>query len=145
VSDTALPSPPPWDLPLITLEGRWRTYRDDGLVVLGVPCDQFGDQEPGEAPQILAFCQREYGITFPLLAKTEVNGEKAHPLYQWLKKAKPGFLGTEAIKWSFTKFLVDREGTVRTRYGSIETPERIGVDLALLFHQPIRSGVSIDP
>ena len=156
-------APPPWDLPLTTLDGRattlgewkgkvllvvnvasqcgytpqyaglealWRKYRDDGLVVVGVPCDQFGNQEPGNDPEILSFCRREYGVTFPMLAKTEVNGEGAHPLYQWLKKARPGFLGTEAIKWNFTKFLVDRSGNVIARYAPNDTPESFEADVA---------------
>jgi len=111
------------------LEALWQKYRDDGLVVLGVPCDQFGNQEPGTDAEIAQFCQREYGITFPLLAKTEVNGDGAHPLFRWLKKARPGFLGTEAIKWNFTKFLVDRNGNVVGRYAPNDTPESIAPDI----------------
>lgn len=114
------------------LEELWRTHRDEGLVILGVPCDQFGNQEPGTAEEIATFCSISYDVTFPLLAKTEVNGDRAHPLFQWLKHARPGFLGTEAIKWNFTKFLVDRDGTVRTRYAPTETPDQIGADLAAL-------------
>ncbi len=120
------------------LEALWKKHRGDGLVVIGVPCDQFGNQEPGDAAEILAFCRRDFGVTFPLLAKTDVNGDDAHPLFRWLKRARPGFLGTEAIKWNFTKFLVDQEGVVRERYGSIDTPEKIGEQLRPLLHQPYR-------
>ena len=97
------------------LESLWRAYRDRGLVVLGFPCDQFGHQEPGEEAEIKSFCSTTYDVTFPLFAKIDVNGASAHPLYRWLKSEAPGVLGTEAVKWNFTKFLVDRNGRVTRR------------------------------
>ena len=114
------------------LEALWRKYRDRGLVVLGFPCDQFGHQEPGSEEEIQAFCSRTYGVTFPMFAKVEVNGANAHPLYRHLKKAAPGLLGTEAIKWNFTKFLVDRDGRVVRRYAPTDTPETIAKDVEAL-------------
>ena len=92
------------------LEALWRKHRDEGLAVLGFPCDQFGHQEPGDEAEIKQFCSLNYDVTFPMFAKIDVNGARAHPLYQWLKSEKAGVLGTEAIKWNFTKFLVDRSG-----------------------------------
>ena len=112
------------------LEKLHRDYRDKGLVVLGFPCDQFGHQEPGDAEEIRNFCSLNYDVSFPLFEKIEVNGAKAHPLWQWLKKEKPGLLGMEAIKWNFTKFLVDRSGKVVKRYAPTDTPEKIEKDLA---------------
>ena len=112
------------------LEQLWRDNRDRGLVVLGFPCDQFGHQEPGDADEIRNFCSLNYDVSFPLFEKVEVNGAKAHPLWQWLKKEKPGLLGMEAIKWNFTKFLVDRSGKVVKRYAPTDTPEKIEKDLA---------------
>lgn len=114
------------------LEALWREYRDRGLVVLGFPCDQFGHQEPGDGAQIREFCSLNYDVSFPLFAKVEVNGADAHPLYRWLKAEKAGLLGTEAIKWNFTKFLVGRDGRVLKRYAPTDTPERIGEDIAAL-------------
>jgi len=114
------------------LEALYRQYHDRGLVVLGFPCDQFGHQEPGDEAEIRDFCSLTYDVTFPMFAKIEVNGPGTHPLYQWLKSEKSGFLGTEAIKWNFTKFLVDREGHVVRRYAPTDTPEKIGKDLELL-------------
>ncbi|HEX8778257.1 MAG TPA: glutathione peroxidase [Rhodanobacter sp.] len=111
------------------LEKLWREGRDRGLVVLGFPCDQFGHQEPGDETAIREFCDTSYGVTFPLFAKIEVNGERAHPLYQWLKHEGKGILGSEAIKWNFTKFLVDGHGQVVKRYAPTDTPERIGKEL----------------
>jgi len=111
------------------LESLYRKYRERGLVVLGFPCDQFGHQEPGDEREIGKFCSDEYHVTFPLFAKTEVNGANAHPLYQALKAKAPGLLGTQAIKWNFTKFLVDREGRVVKRYAPIEKPEAIAGDI----------------
>ncbi|MBA2078867.1 MAG: glutathione peroxidase [Rhodanobacter sp. 68-29] len=111
------------------LEKLWRDARDRGLVVLGFPCDQFGHQEPGDEAAIREFCDASYGVTFPLFAKIEVNGEHAHPLYQWLKHEGKGILGSEAIKWNFTKFLVDAHGHVVKRYAPTETPEKIGKEL----------------
>ena len=99
-----------WPKPL------WRKHRDEGFAVLGFPCDQFGHQEPGDAEEIKSFCSLTYDVSFPLFAKIEVNGTSAHPLYRWLKSEQPGVLGTEAIKWNFTKFLIDRDGRVVKRY-----------------------------
>ncbi len=105
------------------LEALWRSYRERGLAVLGFPCDQFGRQEPGDEAEIESFSTQKYDVTFPLFAKTEVNGESAHPLYRALKAAAPGLLGTQAIKWNFTKFLVDRQGAVVRRYAPTDRPE----------------------
>ena len=112
------------------LEALHRKYRDKGLAVLGFPCDQFGHQEPGDEAEIKNFCSLEYDVTFPLFAKIEVNGEGAHPLYKWLKEEQPGFLGSEGIKWNFTKFLIDRNGQVIKRYAPTDKPEKIEKDLA---------------
>jgi len=103
-------------------------YADDGFAVLGFPCNQFGGQEPGDAQEIGAFCEKNYGVTFPLFEKVDVNGEQAHPLFQWLRKERSGLMGS-AIKWNFTKFLVGRDGTVRKRYGSTTAPEKIAADI----------------
>ena len=111
------------------LEAMWKKHRDEGLVILGFPCDQFGHQEPGNAEEIRNFCSLSYDVTFPMFSKVEVNGSNAHPLYTWLKKEKPGLLGLEAIKWNFTKFLVDRNGQVVKRYAPTDTPEKIESDL----------------
>jgi glutathione peroxidase len=107
------------------LEALYTSYQDKGLTVLGFPCNQFGAQEPGSSAEIGTFCQKNYGVTFPMFEKIEVNGNNAHPLWTYLKDEKPGLLGTKAIKWNFTKFLVDREGHVVRRFGSNETPESI--------------------
>lgn len=112
------------------LEALWRKYKDQGLVILGFPCDQFGHQEPGDENEIKNFCSLNYEVSFPMFAKIEVNGSDAHPLYQHLKKAATGVLGTEAIKWNFTKFLVDKNGKVVERFGSMDTPEKIDAELA---------------
>ncbi|HEY3521427.1 MAG TPA: glutathione peroxidase [Rhodanobacteraceae bacterium] len=112
------------------LEELYRANKDRGFTVLGFPCDQFGHQEPGNAEEIRNFCSLEYGVSFPLFEKIEVNGADAHPLYKYLKHEAPGVLGSEAIKWNFTKFLVDREGKVVRRYAPTDTPEKIGKDLA---------------
>jgi glutathione peroxidase len=111
------------------LEALYRRYRDKGFTILGFPCDQFGHQEPGSEAEIKNFCSLTYDVTFPLFAKVEVNGSGAHPLYQYLKKARPGLLGSEAIKWNFTKFLVNRDGKVLKRYAPTDTPEKIEDDL----------------
>jgi glutathione peroxidase len=111
------------------LEALWRSDRDKGLVVLGFPCDQFGHQEPGNEAEIRNFCSTSYDVTFPMFAKIDVNGEGAHPLYKWLKSEGKGILGSEGIKWNFTKFLVDRNGQVVKRYAPTDTPEKIGKDL----------------
>jgi glutathione peroxidase len=114
------------------LEALYQRYRERGLVVLGFPCNQFGSQEPGEAEEIASFCQKNYGVSFPMFAKIEVNGNEAHPLYQYLKKAAPGLLGSEGIKWNFTKFLVDRQGEVVERYAPATAPESIARDIEKL-------------
>jgi glutathione peroxidase len=114
------------------LEALYRKLGPQGLVVLGFPCDQFGHQEPGDAAEIRNFCAVNYDVTFPLFAKIDVNGRRAHPLYRYLKKAAPGVLGTAAIKWNFTKFLVDREGGVVARYAPTDKPESLEPDVAAL-------------
>ena len=111
------------------LEQLHRDFSVRGFAVLGFPCNQFGAQEPGDANQIAAFCESKYDVTFPMFAKVDVNGEKAAPVYTYLKSAKPGILGSEAIKWNFTKFLVDREGNVVKRYAPNDTPESIAKDV----------------
>jgi len=111
------------------LEALWRKYKDRGLVVLGFPCDQFGHQEPGDEEEIKSFCSLKYDVTFPMFAKVDVNGENAHPLYRHLKKAAPGLLGTEAIKWNFTKFLVSPNGETVTRFAPNDTPESLEKDV----------------
>lgn len=105
------------------LERLYRNYRERGLVVLGFPCNQFGGQEPGDAAEIASFCTTSYAVSFPLFAKIEVNGDDAHPLYRFLKEEKPGLLGTEGIKWNFTKFLVDRNGAVVDRFAPAVKPD----------------------
>lgn len=107
------------------LERLYRKYKDRGFVVLAFPCDQFGHQEPGTNAQIEDFCAREYDVTFPIFAKTEVNGSRTHPLFKILKSAKKGWLGIGAIGWNFTKFLIDRDGHVIARYGPRHTPAQI--------------------
>ena len=114
------------------LEALWRRYREQGLVVLGFPCNQFGHQEPGDATEIKDFCTTRYDVSFPLFEKLEVNGPNAHPLFLHLREAAPGVLGSTAIKWNFTKFLVDRTGTVVRRYGSMTTPEALASDIEAL-------------
>ncbi|GHD55787.1 glutathione peroxidase [Jeongeupia chitinilytica] len=105
------------------LQALYARFKDRGFVVLGFPCNQFGSQEPGDATEIASFCSTSYGVDFPMFAKIDVNGDGAHPLYQFLKKAEPGILGTEAIKWNFTKFLIDREGRVVERFAPTTSPE----------------------
>lgn len=112
------------------LEALYRKYKDRGFVVLGFPCDQFGRQEPGTNEEIQQFCALTYDVTFPMFAKIEVNGARAHPLFAWLKQQKKGLLGTEGIKWNFSKFLVGRDGSVVKRYGPNDTPESIEKDIA---------------
>ena len=111
------------------LEALYRKYKRRGLTVLGSPCDQFGHQEPGDEDAIKAFCSLTYDVTFPMFAKIDVNGPGTHPLYRHLKAARKGLLGTEAVKWNFTKFLVGRNGRVLRRYGPTDTPEAIESDL----------------
>lgn len=111
------------------LEALWNAYRDRGLVVVGFPCNQFGGQDPGDNGEIASFCQLNYGVSFPMMAKVDVNGANAHPLWAWLKAAAPGVLGTEAIKWNFTKFLVGKDGKVLKRYAPNDTPESLKKDI----------------
>ncbi|MFM8353306.1 MAG: glutathione peroxidase [Gammaproteobacteria bacterium] len=114
------------------LESLWRRYGERGLVVLGFPCNQFGHQEPGTEAEIQSFCSTTYDVSFPLFAKVDVNGPAAHPLFADLKREAPGLLGSEAVKWNFTKFLVDRSGRTVKRYGSMDTPESIAADIERL-------------
>jgi glutathione peroxidase len=114
------------------LESLYRRFAEKGFVVLGFPCNQFGAQEPGTESEIAKFCSANYDVSFPMFARIEVNGENAHPLYRLLKRAAPGILGSEAIKWNFTKFLIDREGQVVKRYAPNDTPQAIGKDLEAL-------------
>ena len=119
------------------LQALYGRYHAKGLEVLGFPCNQFGEQEPGDAEEIGAFCERNYGVAFPMFEKIEVNGDGAHPLYKWLTSAAPGLLGSEAIKWNFTKFLVDRDGQVFKRYAPQASPESLADDIeALLAKAP---------
>jgi len=111
------------------LETLYEKLHDKGLEILGFPCNQFGAQEPGSEAAIAQFCEVNYGVTFPLFAKVDVNGANAAPLYRYLKAEKPGLLGSEAIKWNFTKFLVNREGEVVARYAPNDTPESIAGDI----------------
>ena len=112
------------------LQQLYDDYADQGLVVLGFPCDQFGHQEPGDEAEIKNFCSLNYDVKFPLFAKVDVNGSNAHPLYKYLKKEAKGLLGSESIKWNFTKFLVDKDGNVVRRYASTDTPQSIEKDVA---------------
>ncbi|MEY4590402.1 MAG: hypothetical protein RL497_2478 [Pseudomonadota bacterium] len=114
------------------LEALWQTYRALGLQVLGFPCDQFGGQEPGSEEEIGQFCELNFGVTFPLFAKIDVNGKDAHPLFIQLKKDAPGILGTEAIKWNFTKFLLNGEGAVIKRFASTAKPAELSADIEAL-------------
>ncbi|HFS85031.1 MAG TPA: glutathione peroxidase [Epsilonproteobacteria bacterium] len=114
------------------LQKLYRKYRDQGLVVLGFPCNQFGAQEPGTEKEIQHFCRVNFGVQFPMFARIKVNGDGTHPLYQYLKSEQPGLLGTELIKWNFTKFLVDRNGKVVERFGSSTTPESLEGEIEVL-------------
>lgn len=107
------------------LEKLYKKYKNDGFVVLGFPCNQFGAQEPGSETEIRQFCRVNFGVTFPMFSKIEVNGDRTHPLYRLLKSEQPGLLGSEAIKWNFTKFLVDREGNVVERFAPSTKPEAL--------------------
>ena len=111
------------------LEALHRRFSSRGFAVLGFPCDQFGHQEPGDETEIANFCKLKYEVSFPMFAKTDVNGDKAHPLFKALKSAAPGLLGTQAIKWNFTKFLIDRKGNVVRRYAPTDKPESLGLDI----------------
>ncbi len=114
------------------LEKLFQQYKDRGFEVLGFPCNQFGGQEPGNAEEIEQFCKVNFGVTFPLMAKVEVNGSDASPLFDWMKSEKTGLMGTTAIKWNFTKFLIDREGNVVKRYAPTDKPEAIAKDIEKL-------------
>ena len=114
------------------LEALWRKYGARGLTVLGFPCNQFGAQEPGDEAAIGEFCSLNYEVSFPMFAKVDVNGDDTHPIFAFLKAGAPGVLGTEGIKWNFTKFLVDREGRVVARYASAHKPEDIAADIEKL-------------
>ncbi|MCM3565791.1 glutathione peroxidase [Hydrogenophaga intermedia] len=111
------------------LEKLHETYGARGLVVLGFPCNQFGSQDPGSNEQIASFCQRNYGVSFPMMAKIDVNGGQAHPLYRWLTAEAPGLLGSKAIKWNFTKFLVGKDGQVLKRYAPQDAPQKLAGDI----------------
>ena len=111
------------------LEALWEKYRDKGLVVVGFPSNEFGKQDPGSNDEIASFCQVNYGVSFPMMSKVEVNGGGAHPLWKWLKGEKPGLLGSEAIKWNFTKFLVGKDGQVIKRYAPTDTPDSLRKDI----------------
>jgi glutathione peroxidase len=114
------------------LESLWQQYGPRGFEVLAFPCNQFGNQEPGSAEEIDQFCQGNFGLSFPLMGKVEVNGPGATPLYQWLKAQAPGLLGSKGIKWNFTKFLIDRSGKVVRRYAPMAKPEDIAADIEAL-------------
>jgi glutathione peroxidase len=113
------------------LERLYEKYKEQGLVILGFPCNQFMNQEPSSEEEIQSFCSLNYGVTFPMFAKIDVNGENAHPLYTYLKEAQKGLLGSEAIKWNFTKFLVDKNGVVVNRFAPSTKPESLEVDILL--------------
>ena len=114
------------------LEKLYQTYKDRGFEVLGFPCNQFGGQEPGNADEIAEFCKVNFGVTFPLMAKVDVNGPDASPLFDWMKSEKKGLMGSTSIKWNFTKFLVGRDGKVVKRYGPQDTPAAIAKDIEKL-------------
>jgi len=111
------------------LEELWKTYRDQGLVVLGFPSNEFGGQDPGSDGEIASFCQLNYGVSFPMMSKVKVNGGEAHPLWKWLTAEAPGILGSKSVKWNFTKFLIGRDGQVRRRYAPTEKPESLKADI----------------
>jgi glutathione peroxidase len=114
------------------LEALWRKYRERGFEVIGFPCNQFGHQEPGNAEEIASFCDLNFGVSFPLMAKIDVNGAETAPLYDWLKAEAPGVLGTRGVKWNFTKFLIGRDGKVVRRYAPTDKPEKLESDIEAL-------------
>ena len=118
------------------LEELHKEYADQGLVVLGFPCNQFGSQDPGSNDEIASFCQLNYGVSFPMMAKIDVNGAQASPLYQWLAAEAPGLLGSKAIKWNFTKFLVGKDGRVLRRYAPQDAPKKLGKDIEAALAAP---------
>ena len=111
------------------LEALWKRYRDQGLVVLGFPSNEFGGQDPGSDGEIASFCQLNYGVSFPMMSKVKVNGGGAHPLWKWLTAEAPGFLGSKAVTWNFTKFLIGRDGKVLKRYAPTDKPESLTRDI----------------
>ncbi|ORZ39172.1 thioredoxin-like protein [Catenaria anguillulae PL171] len=111
------------------LEKVYQQYKDQGLVIIGFPCNQFGSQEPGTEEEITSFCRLNYGVSFPIMAKVDVNGDNTHPVWKWLKDQKTGFLGLSAIKWNFSKFLVGRDGQVVERYAPTTKPEDMAKDI----------------
>ena len=111
------------------LEELWKAYGDKGLVVMGFPSNEFGGQDPGADSEIASFCQVNYGVSFPMMGKVKVNGAEAHPLWQWLTKEAPGILGSQSVKWNFTKFLIGRDGKVRGRYAPTDRPESLKGDI----------------
>ena len=115
------------------LEALYKELNSDGLEILGFPCNQFGKQEPGDSTEIASFCLKNYGVSFPMFEKIDVNGDDAHPLYKYLKGEAKGLLGSEAIKWNFTKFLINKEGEVVERYAPTTPPEKIKADIQKLF------------
>ena len=115
------------------LEALYKELNTDGLEILGFPCNQFGKQEPGDSTEIASFCLKNYGVSFPMFEKIDVNGDDAHPLYKYLKEEAKGLLGSEAIKWNFTKFLINKEGEVVERYAPTTPPEKIKADIQKLF------------
>ena len=115
------------------LEALYKELNTDGLEILGFPCNQFGKQEPGDSTEIASFCLKNYGVSFPMFEKIDVNGDDAHPLYKYLKGEAKGLLGSEAIKWNFTKFLINKEGEVMERYAPTTPPEKIKADIQKLF------------
>lgn len=114
------------------LEALYKQFKDRGLVILGFPCNQFAGQEPGTSAEIAEFCSLNYGVSFPLFERIDVNGDDTHPLYDWMKESEPGILGIEAIKWNFTKFLIGRDGRVLHRYAPTTEPAEIGPDIEKL-------------
>lgn len=118
------------------LEQLYRTYHDRGFTILGFPCNQFGQQEPGSASEIGVFCERNYGVTFPMFAKVDVNGPQTHPLYRFLKARKAGLFGTRKIKWNFTKFLLDRDGNVIGRFAPSTKPQKLAPSIERLLAGP---------
>jgi glutathione peroxidase len=111
------------------LESLWEAYRDKGLTIVGFPSNEFGAQDPGSNDEIASFCQLNYGVSFPMMAKVQVNGAAAHPLWKWLTAQAPGLLGSQAVKWNFTKFLVGKDGQVIRRYAPTDTPESLRADI----------------
>jgi glutathione peroxidase len=129
-----------WTPQYAGLEALYRRYRDDGFAVLAFPCNQFGGQEPGEGTEIAAFCACTYDVTFPVFARLDVNGPNAHPLYRFMKARRKGLLGTGAIKWNFTKFLIDRRGVVISRFAPMRTPSKIEPAIERLISRRVAPG-----